>query len=170
KLSGKNQLFYDQVLKRYGKERAKLLYQANMEGSDYIREIAYDLGIDCGFRERDAYVYTEHAAKKDLFEKEAGAYEQLNITGEYVEALPINLPVAAGVKMSHQAEFQPVTFLHGVLEKNPKLQDAVYEQTLVKELKENEDETLELTTEKGYTIHCNQAVFATHFPTFEIDR
>src|SRR5699024_12323859 len=51
-----------------------------------------------------------------------------------------------------------------------KLQDAVYEQTLVKELKENEDETLELTTEKGYTIHCNQAVFASHFPTFEIHR
>src|SRR5699024_6174409 len=119
KISAQHQLIYDQLLKRYGKERPKLFYQANMEGIDYIREITHDLGIDFGFRERDAYVYTEHAAKKDLFEKEAGAYEQLNITGEYVEALPINLPVAAGVKMSHQAEFQPVTFLHGVLEKNP---------------------------------------------------
>src|SRR5699024_1161184 len=139
-------------------------------GIDYIREIADDLGIDCGFRERYAYVYTEHAAKKDLFEKGAGAYEQLNITGENVEALPIKLPEAAGVKMSNQAECQQVTLLHSYLEKNTKLQDAVKEQTLVKELKENEDETLELTTEKGYTIHCNQAVFATHFPTLEIDR
>lgn len=170
KLSAQHQLIYHQLLKRYGKERAKLFYQANMEGIDYIREVAGDLGIDCGFRERDAYVYTEHADKKESFEKEAGAYEQLNISGAYVDELPLDLPVAAGVKMTQQAEFQPVTFLHGVLEKNPKLQAAVYEQTLVKELKENEDETLELTTEKGYTIHCNQAVFATHFPTFEIDR
>lgn len=170
KLSAQHQLVYHQLLKRYGKERAKLFYQANMEGIDYIREIADDLDIDCGFRERDAYVYTEHADKKELFEKEAGAYEQLNISGEYVDELPLDLSVAAGVKMTQQAEFQPVTFLHGVLEKNPKLQNAVYEQTLVKELKENEDETLELTTEKGYTIQCNQAIFATHFPTFEIDR
>src|SRR5699024_11722456 len=55
KLSAQHQLIYDQLLKRYGKERAKLFYQANMEGIDYIREIADDLGIDCGFRERDAY-------------------------------------------------------------------------------------------------------------------
>src|SRR5699024_8926579 len=70
KLAAQHQIIYDQLLKRYGKERAKLFYQANMEGIDYIRQIADDLGIDCGFRERDAYVYTEHAAKKDLFEKE----------------------------------------------------------------------------------------------------
>src|SRR5699024_729171 len=46
KLSAQHQLIYDQLLKRYGKERAKLFYQANMEGIDYIREIAGDLGID----------------------------------------------------------------------------------------------------------------------------
>lgn len=63
KLSAQHQLIYDELIERYDEERAKLYYQANTEGIQYIEQIAKDNKIDCQLEEQKAFVYTQDKEK-----------------------------------------------------------------------------------------------------------
>src|SRR5699024_11687872 len=54
--------------------------------------------------------------RSENIKKEAEAYNKLNIPGRYLSELPLDIDVEAAIQMDHQAEIQPVSFLHGVLE------------------------------------------------------
>ncbi|MDY0393381.1 hypothetical protein RWE15_01750 [Virgibacillus halophilus] len=110
KLSAQHNLIYDELINRYGQEVAKLFYQANMQGLAMIKEIAQEEQIDCGLTEQDAFVYTQQQNLVSKFEKEAEAYKKLGIPGKLIRKLPVNLEIAAAVKMEKQAQFHPAAF------------------------------------------------------------
>lgn len=170
KLSAQHQLIYDELINRYGELRAQLFYEANMEGIEYIKEIAKNHRLEKEINDRNAYVYTQDASKKDKFEKEADAYNQLNIPGRWLSEFPIDLDIEAALEMNHQAEFHPVLFLHGVLEASEGLKDRIFEHTLIDEVIRDDEGSLHLKTADDNRIVCNHAIFATHYPTFEPDK
>lgn len=170
KLTAQHQLIYDELINRYGQDHAQLFYQANMEGIGYIKQVADEHQLSCQMREQDAYVYTQDASQKERFEKEADAYKKLGIPGQVRSDLPLNIDIETAIQMDKQAEFQPVSFLHGVLEVVKDLGNPIYEQTLVEDVDQDQDGTIHLKTHDGYTVTCEHAVFATHYPTFEPDK
>lgn len=168
KLSAQHQLIYDELINRYDEARAKLYYQANMEGIAYVKQIAEENNIDCQLEEQDAFVYTQDKNKTDAFEKEADAYEKLGIQGKLLNDMPISLYVEAAVQMEKQAQFQPVTFLHGVLDVLKNFGAEIYEHSLVTNVNQDEkNDEIKLEIENGNTVTCSKAIFATHYPTFE---
>lgn len=169
KLSAQHQLIYDELINRYGNEHAKLFYEANMEGIQYIKEIAEHLDIDCGLEEQSAYVYTENPTLNEPFEHEAKAYETLGVRGSLQKALPFNKDIELAIKMDHQRQFHPTKFIQGVLRELKKHAVAIYEHSLIKDLKYNPDHSIQLKTEDNLIVTCNHAMFATHFPTFDPD-
>lgn len=169
KLSAQHQLIYDELINRYGEIRANLFYEANMEGIEYIRQIAKEHHIGCEINDQNAYVYTQEASKKEIFKKEAEAYNKLNIPGRLLADFPLNMGIEAAIEMNNQAEFHPVSFLHGVLEASDGLDDHIFEHTLINEVVRDDDGVLHLKTADGHGIECNHAIFATHYPTFEPD-
>lgn len=169
KLSAQHQLIYDELLNRYGEIRAKDFYEANMEGIEYIRQIAKEHQIECEINDQNAYVYTQKASKKDKFKKEAEAYDKLDISGRLLSDFPLDMDIEAAVEMNNQAEFHPVSFLHGVLEASKGLEDRIFEHTLINEVVRNNDGVLHLKTDDGHRIECNHAIFTTHYPNFEPD-
>lgn len=169
KLSAQHQLIYDELINRYGEKHAKLYYDANMEGIHYIKQLAEELQIDCEIEEESAYVYTENPAFKKQFEAEADAYKNLNIKGSLLTELPFNNKVEYALRMDNQLQFHPAKFLHGVLNELNNQNTPIYEYSLIKDVQQNSEQTIQLKTEDGYTVTCNHAVFATHFPTFDPD-
>ncbi|NBI07278.1 FAD-binding oxidoreductase [Senegalia massiliensis] len=115
KLSAQHNIIYNELIERYGKEKARNYYDANMEGIEIIKNIAKKHDIKCELKEQDAYVYTIDKSKVSHIKKEAKAYENLSIDGELVEKLPVDLDIEAGIVMHKQYEFHPVMFLSGVL-------------------------------------------------------
>jgi len=170
KLSAQHQLIYDELINRYGEEHAQLFYQSNIEGIAYIKEIIEEHQISCQINEQNAFVYTQDPAQKENIKKEAEAYNKLNIPGRYLSELPLDIDVEAAIQMDHQAEIQPVSFLHGVLEAVKQTNGHIYEHSLVNELTQNEDKTIHLKTSNGCEVTCNNAIFTTHYPTFEPDK
>src|SRR5699024_8079904 len=135
-----HQLIYDELIRRYGSERAKLYYQANMEGVHYIERIAKDNDIDCQIEEQTSYVYTQDKKKLNKFKREAEAYEKLDIKGNLLYEMPVDLGIVAAVEMRGQAQFHPVTFLHRVLEALKELGVEIFEHSLVTNVKDNDKE------------------------------
>lgn len=170
KLSAQHQLIYDELIHRYGEEHAQLFYQSNIEGIAYIKEIIEEHQIPCQMNEQDAFVYTQDAAQKETFKKEAEAYNKLDIPGHLLTDLPLNMDVEAAIQMKNQAEIQPVSFLHGVLNVAEQYNHHIYEHSLVNNVTQDNDNTIHLETADGYNITCNNTVFTTHYPTFEPDK
>ena len=115
KLSAQHNIIYDGLIQRYGKEKARSFYDANMEGIEIIKDIAEKHGIECELKEQDAYVYTQFKSKADHIKREAKAYESLSINGGLVDKLPIGLDIEAAIVMHKQYEFHPTMFLSGLL-------------------------------------------------------
>lgn len=171
KLSAQHQLIYDELISRYDEKHAKLFYEANMEGIAYIREIAEENQIEAQIEEQDAFVYTQDHNKGQAFTKEADAYKKLGIDGALHQDLPMNMETEAALQMKNQAQIQPVSFLHHVLDVLKKAGVDIFEQTLI--VATNQDKksgNIKLETDNGHTITCSNAVFATHYPLFDPEK
>ncbi len=82
KISSQHGLIYDHLIRTFGKEKAKLYYDANQDALQLIDQIRQEHHIDCDFAYQDAYVYSTTVESTRNIEKEAKAYEQLGINGE----------------------------------------------------------------------------------------
>ncbi len=165
KLTAQHDLIYDELVQRYGEEKAELYYQANREGIELIKHLSKEHEIDCDLQEKDAYVYTQTKNKVVNFKKEAKAYERLGIAGELTTEVPINQEIEAAIKMPNQYEFNPVKFLLGIIRELEKMNVKIFEHTPIKEIKGNK--SLKVVTVSGQTITCKQAICTSHFPAYD---
>src|SRR5690625_4023568 len=168
KITAQHQLIYDELINRYGQEIAKLYYQANMEAIALVKGFVEKHGIDCELEEQEAFVYTESAEYKKEIEKEAAAYQKLGVEGALLNDLPLDFNVEAAVMMRNQAQFHPVKYLNGLLHAFEKMGGKVYEHTMITSV--NNEKYAVCKTDQGYQVTSKYVIFATHYPTYEVDK
>src|SRR5690625_1198002 len=168
KLTAQHQLIYDELINRYGQEVAKLYYQANMEAIALVKEFTEKHAIDCELEEQEAFVYTQLAEHKKEIEKEAAAYQKLGIEGELLSDLPLDINIEAAVMMRNQAQFHPVKYLNGLLNAFEDMGGHIYEHTMITGV--DNEEYVVCKTDQGYQVTSKHVVFATHYPTYEVDK
>lgn len=149
KLTAQHGLIYHRVLKKYGEVKARQYWEANRAALESYRKLCGS--IDCGYEEKDAYVYALDNRRE--LDDELRALERLGIPAEFCEELPLPFPLAGAIRFPRQAQFHPLRFLAGIAEG---LQ--IYENTKVLELLPNR-----AVTERG-VIRAEKIIVATHFP------
>ena len=85
KITAQHDLIYDELISNMGKSKARLYYEANIEALNFIKETIDQHQIDCDFSIQDAYMYATTEEYEQKIQKEAKAYEKLNIDGELVD-------------------------------------------------------------------------------------
>jgi len=168
KLTAQHQLIYDELINRYGQEIAKLYYQANMEAIALVKGFAEKHGIDCELEEQEAFVYTQSPEYKKEIEKEAAAYQKLGIEGSLLNDLPLDFNIEAAVMMRNQAQFHPVKYLDGLLRAFERMGGQVYENTMITSVDNGKRAVCK--TDQGYQVTSKHVIFATHYPTYEVDK
>ncbi len=88
KITSQHGLIYDMLLRRFGKEKAKMYLDANQTALRYYCELGQK--IDCNFEKMDSYVYSLDDVKK--LESETAALEQIGFSAELTN--PVCLPPA----------------------------------------------------------------------------
>ncbi|MEO7904433.1 MAG: FAD-dependent oxidoreductase [Candidatus Saccharimonadales bacterium] len=142
KLSSQHYLTYDYLIKRHGKSVAAAYAKANQDGIDDIEQLSNDLGIDCDFERRDAYVFSQHGDKTDNIKAEVDAAKQLGLPASFETTVDIPFPVAAAIKFTDQAQFHPRKFLLGLAERFVANGGVIYEQTEVTDIQPGNPHTL----------------------------
>lgn len=149
KITSQHGLIYQQLVNRFGTEKAALYLQANEQALAAFRALCAK--IDCDFSEEDNYIYSTDNREK--LEQELRALESIGEKAEFAEGLPLPFPTVGAVKFPRQAQFHPLKFLSAIADEL-----TVYENTPVRRLEKGA-----AITDRG-VIRADAFVVATHFP------
>lgn len=167
KVTAQHGMIYHELLQHFGEEKTRLYYDANHEAIDFIQQQIKQWDIDCGLEQEDAYIYTQQDAMRSKLEDEFKAYEKLRIPGEWMESVPLPLPVRGAIKMPGQYRFHPLVYLKRMVEEFLQLGGVIYEHTTIDEKAET-DGPITIKTKRGsHNITCQFAVSASHFPFYD---
>ena len=149
KITSQHGLLYHKLIRRFGTEKAGLYLAANQAALEKYRTLCRD--IDCGFQEKDAYVYSLDNRKK--LEQEVSALESLGFPAELTERPPLPLSAVGAVRFPNQAQFNPLPFAVAMAKDL-----RIYEHSPVLELGPHTARTAE------GMIRAENIIIATHFP------
>lgn len=149
KITAQHGLLYQNLLRSWGRERAKLYLEANLRAVEQYRALCGEIG--CDFQEERAYVFSR--SSRDPLLREVEALTALGMTTSTARKTPLPFPVAGAVVMEGQGQLHPLEFLC-TLAKDLR----VYEHTKVQGLSPGC-----ALTDHG-VVHANKTVIATHFP------
>ncbi|CAG7640347.1 Cytochrome b6-f complex iron-sulfur subunit [Paenibacillus solanacearum] len=163
KITAQHDLVYDEFISHFGKEQARLYYEANHEALQFIKKTVAEQRIACDFTEEDAYVYTDADDYVKKIASEYAAYEALGIPGAYADRTPLPFPTKAAVVMKQQARFNPVPYLtHLLRQATEQYGCQVYEHSTAVNLEKGSPATV--ITQEGQRVTCDFVVLSTHFP------
>ena len=149
KITAQHGLLYHKLLRRLGREKARLYLEANLAALEQYRAMCRD--IDCDFQERDAFAYALDSRR--ALDAELEALELLGFPAEFAAELPLPFPTAGAVRFPRQAQFHPLRFAAAIAREIP-----AYEHTRVLALAPGRAVT------GGGTITAEKIIVATHFP------
>ena len=149
KITSQHGIIYDDLIKQYGLEKARLYLDANQKALLEYEKICRK--IDCDFEKRNAYVYSlDNRAK---IEEEVKAVNSLGFNATFSEETELPFKIDGAVCFENQAQFNPLKFISEI-SKNIK----IFENTFVYKLAPNKAFT------KNGTIKAKAIIIATHFP------
>lgn len=169
KISAQHGMIYDDLLKHFGEEQARLYYSSNTEAMEWIISTAEELNLSCGITREDAFLYADNSDDKTLkqLEAEFNAYEKLGLPGQWLDNVSLPLMAGGAIKLPGQARFHPLQYLQGLLQVILDKGGTVYEHTMIGE-KVDKDGGLTLYTEgEKLKIKCRHAISASHFPFYD---
>lgn len=149
KITSQHGLIYDKLIREFGVEKARLYLEANQAALEDYRTLCRS--IDCGFEERDAFVYSRTSRRK--LDRELEALARLGFPAELVTEPPLPFSTAGAVKFPRQAQFHPLKFAAAIAGNL-----RIFEHTKVLELGPGKAVT------NGGTISAEKIIIATHFP------
>ena len=149
KITSQHGLCYHKLMERFSPEMSRRYWEANEAALGRYRELARV--IDCDFEEKDNYIYSTDSL--EVLERELEALSKLWIPADFVNRLPLPLPVAGAIRFREQAQFHPLKFAAGIAK-----DQKIFENTRVREFVGNT-----VVTDRG-KITASKIIVATHFP------
>jgi len=159
KLTVQHGLFAHKLLRSLGEERARLYLDLQRAALDRWRALC--AGVDCGFAEKDSYVYSRTDPAK--LDREVRALERLGVPAALTATPKLPFSTVGAVRVPRQAQFHPLKFVSALLTpagspNPPRSPLRIYENTRVLAWSPGRAVT------KNGTIFAKNMVVATHFP------
>ena len=165
KISAQHGLIYDELIQHFGEEFAKKYYLSQSKALQFIKDTISSENIDCHFSEEDSYVYATTEQYEKKIEKEYEAYLKLEINGELIRELPLDLAIKNALVMKSQAQFHPLKYLKALIESYTGLGGQIFEGTAAKTI--NEGNSTQVVTADGYHLDSEHVVICSHFPFYD---
>lgn len=165
KITCQHDLIYAEITTQFGQELAQQYADANQSAIRVMADLVDKQKLDCDFSWQPAYVFTQQDKYVEKIQKEAKAASKFGIEAEYLEGLDLPFPVKAALRFPNQAQFHPRKYVLGLAEKIPGDGSAIYEETGAVGIQEGNPVTI--MTQKGYKVHADKVVLASHFPSHD---
>jgi len=162
KVSSLHGLTYHGLISSVGEDTARAYGEANEAGLARIARWVEELGIDCDFRRKPNFTYTEERSERGRIESEVVAATKLGLPAFYTETSDLPFAVAAAVRLDDQAELHPVKYVLALAEAAERAGVRVFENT--RAISAHDGSPCVVQTENGARLRADHVIAATHFP------
>ncbi len=148
-LSAQHDILYNELIKKYGKEYAKLYLEANLKAITDFKKISNI--IPCDFEICPSYQYS---AKEDKqLENEVTALKELDFFAKITKDMPLPVKSETSVCFPTGAQFHPLKFVYGIAKDLN-----IYENSKIDKV----EGTIAFCG--NYKIFAKRIIVCTHFP------
>jgi glycine/D-amino acid oxidase-like deaminating enzyme/nitrite reductase/ring-hydroxylating ferredoxin subunit len=152
---------YSDISNNFGQENAKRVADSVKEAIGLIKQNIAEYGIDCGFEDKDAFLFAQNKQQDAELVKIAEAAKDAGIEVEYTDQVPVPIALTAAIKVSGQAKFIPTRYVYGIARAFEDAGGTILQNCAVTGAKENGQ--VEVETSMG-TFSCRALLYATHIP------
>jgi glycine/D-amino acid oxidase-like deaminating enzyme/nitrite reductase/ring-hydroxylating ferredoxin subunit len=164
KVTSLHALTYSKLYSDFGDEGARAYGEANQAGLERIAQFVEELEIDCDFRRKPNYTYTESADDRGRIEDEVSVAMELGLPAAYTETTDLPFDVAAAIRFEDQAEFHPHKYVVALASRIPGNGCHLFERSQV--LGVDDEDPCVVRTASG-RVTAEQVVIATHMPILD---
>ena len=153
---------YDQIESDFGADAAQLVSKATRQARELFRSHVTAYNINCGFEEKDGYVYAQTAEQADELDKMIDASKKAGADVDYVQEIPIPVQFQKAIRYRGQAQIHPTRYVEALAKAFEEAGGVILQNCAVDKF-ENEDGVLRIETGHG-TISARNLIWATHIP------
>ncbi|MEM1505536.1 FAD-dependent oxidoreductase [Domibacillus sp. 8LH] len=165
KITAQHELLYDELIRHFGKSKARLYYEANIEALNFIKKTVEQHQIYCDFSLQDACIYAATDQYARRIEKEAKAYENIGIDGTLINTVPFEIDMQNGLIMKNQAQFHPIKYLAHLIQIIMEKGGLFFENTTAVNIETGKQPTV--LTREGRRATGSHVLACSHFPFYE---
>lgn len=153
---------YDQIESDFGQEAAQLVSKATRQSRELFRKNVTDYNIDCGFEEKDGYVYAQTQEQVEQLDKMYEASKRAGSEVEYIDSIPVPVEFKKAIVYRGQAQLHPTRYVQALAKTFEEAGGVILQNCPVNKF-ESKDDVLEIETGTG-TIKAKNLIWATHIP------
>lgn len=152
---------YTQLIKNFGKEKARLVAQVTREAIELVKNNIQLYNIDCGFKETSGFIFSQNKEQSHELNSIHSACRDVGIKTQFRNNLTMPLSHEKVLEIPGQAKFNPAEYVHGLAHAYERAGGVILQQCAVRDLRPSEPITLE--TDAG-EYQSKFVVYATHIP------
>ena len=161
KVTSQHGLAYGRIESNFGEQGARNYAAAQQDALDRMSRWVEELGIDCDWERRPAFLYAASEEELGDIRDEAEAAVRAGLPMEMVDETDLPFPVAGAVRLGDQAQFHPQRYCAGLASAFAAEGGRVFENTLVTDVSGRGRRRV---VAGGGSIGADHVFLATHIP------
>ena len=165
KVTSLHMLIYDELVRTFGRDRAREYWEANESGLATIRLLCAEYAIDCELEDATAYTYADAPADSDRIVREVETATSLGLSSSYHEQAPLPFETYGAIGFANQARLHPRKYLLALASAFEEAGGLVFEHSRVVGVEDGE--RCEVRTSSGCVVTADHVILATHAPIID---
>src|SRR5215207_11112806 len=105
---------YEQILSNFGEDDAQVIAHAAVSALDLYRSHIEEFGIDCGYAQKDGYLYAVDEKQVEELEKIYKASKQAGVDVSYTDRIPVPIEFQKAIVYHEQAQVHPTLYVYAL--------------------------------------------------------
>ncbi|HEX2607678.1 MAG TPA: FAD-dependent oxidoreductase [Flavisolibacter sp.] len=152
---------YDQIEKDFGEDAARLVAGATVEALNLYQSNIENYHIECGYAQKDAYVYSRDKKQTEELEKMYEAARRVGVSAAYIDRIPVPVEFEKAMVLHDQAQVHASKYVYALAKAFEEAGGVIVQHCSV--LKFESDKWLDIETSKGL-VKAQYLIWATHIP------
>jgi glycine/D-amino acid oxidase-like deaminating enzyme/nitrite reductase/ring-hydroxylating ferredoxin subunit len=152
---------YDIIESDFGEDGSQLVARATKRSVGLFKTHVQEYNIDCGFEEKDGYVYAQDQKQEEKLEKIYNASVRAGVAVEYTDRIPVPAPFTKAIVYRGQAQVHASRYVYALAKAFEEAGGVIAQNCPVN----GYEGSGELTINTGAgPIRAGHLVYATHIP------
>lgn len=150
------------LVKMFGEEEAKLVWQSHRDAIDLIEKTIKEERIECEFKRTPVYVYVRDEKEYKYLKEEHECATKLGFSTDLLPSPRLGFKVHGAMIIRNQAKYHPMKFLENLALASEEIGARIHEGTEVEEISSKGG--LKVLLKNGRVIKAKKVVIATYDP------